>query len=82
MADLSSLKLQKMQLNLRLQQIELSKFTQSVRVAELEHEISRISENFVLYENEMTQVREQIKDLEKSEKELLNKDLLLDKGDK
>lgn len=61
--------LEKMRLNLRKQNILLSKTTMEVRIEELEDEKARISQNFPLYEAELIQLDQQIAGLEKSEQE-------------
>lgn len=56
-----------MRLKLRKQNILLSKATMEVRIAEMEEEKRRISENFPLYEKEIAEIETAIARLQNPE---------------
>jgi len=58
MADQPSIEV--MRLNLRKQNIILSKMTMEVRIAEMKDEMGRIMENFPLYEKEISEIDDAI----------------------
>lgn len=57
--------LEMMKLNLRIQQILLSKVTMEVRIAEIEDEKERIQQNFPIYQKEIDEINATITALTK-----------------